>query len=199
LEVYHIYNRTNLTVPPNTLTVNIDCLDGGSGIPDPGALTAAPGPHFYFSGTPQYNIRRLRNGNIRVSINRGSFRKSIRTFSWWRAPAQSQYARMVRAEEQYHERQIRGTAGNVIRNFWNVNDIIRNANAAGPFEDPDSTVALANAQAAFDTARRDEIVDSNRQAFTFAGRRCDVEREAKRAVRASFFASIGCTYPGVCP
>jgi len=153
----------------------------------------------YFTGNPELVFRLLNNGQTRVTLQMGAFRKNVQTTSTWTAPPNSQFTRMLQGEEQYHERQIAGTAGRVIRHLWNAGNVLRRANAAGPFVDANPATAQANALAAFNTEALNEVTNGEAQAFPIGGPfRCRVEAEAKRAVGASYCLAMPCTY-SMCP
>ncbi|RMG64475.1 MAG: hypothetical protein D6715_09690 [Calditrichaeota bacterium] len=152
-----------------------------------------PGPR-YFAGQPFIRVFPRRAGGFAVRIEQGTFRKAVQCRTAVFSEPNSQYRQMIINEENRHCGQFRGnTQIQAIRNKWNARRILQNANQMV------AQKAFGTAQLAFQAGMRAFVIAYNlelrRSAQWNWPLRCQLEREAKRDIRATYHADMPCAYP----
>ncbi|MHA1853785.1 MAG: hypothetical protein ACTSUF_09830, partial [Candidatus Heimdallarchaeaceae archaeon] len=148
----------------------------------------------YFSGKPSYTTTyNSKTHRYETTVSQGTFKRDVQAKSWWRAPINSQYYNMVKNEEQYHEKQqMENPDHYIFGKTYLAENIMNDVQRYQPYENITKKGSLKLAQKAFEKFFKDEMRRSNNYWPKF---RCDIEREAKAAVGASYRAAMPCTYP----
>ena len=158
------------------------CLDGTANITNS------------FTGVPNLRIRQLATGVWDVTVVQAAFRRDVQATVTVTAPANSQYRTMIVNEENYHKGQFEGRNGRLIADCFDPALIMAGVNAAN-YRSVVRQTAIDNATRAF-WAQVD--AEDTRSYALVRARRCQIEVEAKNAIRASHRGTMPCAYPA-CP
>jgi hypothetical protein len=164
------------------------CFDGGAS------------PVSYYGGEMRFITNMLATGCWAVVVTQNTFHRDVQASSWWQAPTGSQFYAAIAAEEKYHEVcQFENPTNPLLADCWIVSNVLAIIDAQQPFVNTSPAAAGAMAlKAVADAIKAEEARSANILVPVTGPRRCQLEREAKQAARATYIGDMPCTYP-MCP
>jgi hypothetical protein len=147
-----------------------------------------------FSGSPHYvTVLNPQTGLYETTISQGTFKRDVQSESWWKAPKKSQYYEMIKNEEEYHEKNQHENPNHYIfGRMFLVENIMNDVQVAQPYVNATEKESLKVAQDFFE---KFQIKEFKRSVLYKNDYKCEIEREAKQAVGASYRCAMPSAYP----
>jgi hypothetical protein len=146
-----------------------------------------------FSGEMSVVVKTI-NGGYEAVVSQGTLKRDIKAKVTLTKNTKSQFYSMLEAEENYHKAQFEGTVySKAMEDIAVVENIIKEVASKAPFIAVSAEDAKRKAEQAIDDALAHELERTIAKLKTVEWR-CQLEREAKSKIGASFKFSFKCTY-----